>query len=161
MNEMKFLLLSCFFTVMCLGIMGQTRQSEDVSLLGSSEVAYADAVEFAQFLNKHNFDVQSVHASKLNGFFRGIKKAAYFKTDKGILEVIFFPDATGAEKVSVTEQRKDKRYIYSFQGQPQPNPPGDTFNSSKPMYFITHENLFVVTFDEELHKMLKSAFAER
>ncbi|MBA3693699.1 MAG: hypothetical protein H0W77_09720 [Acidobacteria bacterium] len=108
MNEMKFLLLCCLATVMCFEAAGQIRQSEDVSLLRSTDVAYADATKFAQFLNEHNFKVQSIHASNLNGFFRGVKKAAFFKTDKGIIEVIFFSDATGAEKISVTERRKDK-----------------------------------------------------
>ncbi|MDQ4122752.1 MAG: hypothetical protein M3209_15045 [Acidobacteriota bacterium] len=158
---MKILLLCCLATAMCFGVAAQTRQSEDVLLLRSTDVAYADAAKFAQFLSDHNFKVQSIHASKLNGFFRGVERAAYFKTDRGIVEVIFFPDATGAEKISVTEQRKDKRYIYSFEGQPQPNPPGDTFNSSQPMYFIIRGNLFIVIFDEQLSRALKSALVKK
>lgn len=158
---MRILLLCCLMGTFCFGALGQTLQSEDVSLLPSTDVAYADAARFAQFLDEHNFKVQSVHASKLNGFFRGVKRAAYFKTAKGVVEVIFFPDKTGAEKISVTEQRKDKRYIYSFEGQPQPNPPGDMFNSSQPVYFIMRGNLFIVTFDKELSKELKSALGKK
>jgi hypothetical protein len=140
--------------------MGQTRQSEDVSLLRSSDVAYADATEFAQFLDKHNFKVQSIHASNLNGFFRGVEKAAYFKTEKGIVEVIFFSEATGAEKLTITEQRKDKRYIYSFEGLPRAGSHGDRLNSNHPIYFITHRNWFIVTSDEKLSNALKSALAK-
>lgn len=158
---MRILLLCYLVSAFCFGALGQTPQSKDVSLLRSTDIAYADAANFAQFLNEHNFKVQSIHASVLNGFFRNVKKAAFFKTDKGIVEVIFFPDVTGAEKISVTEKRKDKRNIYSFQGQPLPNPPGDTFNASQPMYFIMSGNLFIVTFDEELSKALKSALAKK
>ena len=158
---MKILLICCLTTVLGFAVTPQTRQSEDVSLLRSTDVAYTDASKFAQFLDEHDFKVQRIHASKLNGFFRGVEKAAFFKTERGVVEVIFFPDATGAEKISVTEQRKDNRYIYSFEGQPQPNPPGDTFNSSQLMYFIMHGNLFIVTFDEELSKAFKSALAKK
>ncbi len=156
---MKFLLLCCLFTVMCSGIMGQTRQPEDVSLLRSSDVAYADAMEFAQFLNEHNFKVQSIHESVLNGFFRGVEKAAYFKTEKGIVEVIFFSESNGAEKLSITEKREDKRYIYTFQGLPHPSSNGLRLNSNRPVYFVKHRNLFIVTSDEKLSNALKSALA--
>jgi hypothetical protein len=145
---------------MSFGATGQTRQTKDASLLRSTDIAYAEATEFARFLNEHNLKVESVHRSKLESFFRGVGKAAFFKTDKGIVEVIFFPDATGAERISLTEQHKDKRYIYSFLGQPHPSPPGDTFDSSQPMYFIMHGNLFIVAFDEELSNALKSALAK-
>jgi hypothetical protein len=160
-NEMKILILCFLVVAMSFGVTAQTRQSEDVSSLRPTDAAFADAAKFARFLDEHNFKVQSVHASVLNGFFRGVKKAAFFKTDKGIAEVIFFPDAAGAEKISVAEQRKDRGYIYSFEGQPQPNAPGDTFNSGQPMYFIMSGNWFIVTFDKELSKGLKSALAKK
>ncbi len=157
---MKFLLLCCFFTVICSGVMSQTRQSEVVSLLRSSDVAYADAMEFAQFLDKHNLKVQSIHASNLNGFFRGVEKAAYFKTENGVVEVIFFPDTNGAEKLTIKERREDKRYIYSFEGLPRSGSHGDRLNSNRPVYFITHRNWFIVTYDEKLSNALKSVFAK-
>jgi len=114
-------------------------------------------MEFARFLNERKITVNSVHNSKLNGFFRGVHKAAFFKTDKGILEVVFFPD-NGAEKLSLIEHRENKRYIYSFRGQPQPNPPGDIFNAAWPMYFITHGGWFIVTLDEKTFDAVKSLF---
>ena len=63
-------------------------------------------MKFAQFLNSKGVTVQSVHSSKLNGFFRGLKKAAFFRTDKGVVEVIFFPEPAGAEGVRATERRR-------------------------------------------------------
>src|SRR5260370_8809355 len=132
-------------------------QSRDASLLRRSDIAYTDATEFASFLNQHGITVRSIHRSKLESFFRGVNKAAFFKTDRGILEVIFFPD-NGAEKVSPIEHRENKSYIYSFRGQPHPNPPGDTFNSGRPMYFIMHGGCFIVTLDEKTHDAVKSLF---
>src|SRR6266496_3307071 len=152
---MKILVAGCFVVLTCFAVAAQTRQSQDESLLRPSHPAYADAMEFARFLNEHNINVKSVHNSKLNGFFRGVPKAAFFKTDKGILEVIFFPN-NGAENLLVIEQRDNKLYIYSFRGQPQPNPPRETFNAARPMYFITHGGWFIVTLDEKTFDAVRS-----
>lgn|SRR2546425_3611971 len=141
----------------CCAVAAQARGSRDASLLRHSDIAYADATQFARFLNQHGITVKSIHRSKLESFFRGVNKAAFFKTNRGVLDVIFFPD-NGAERVSATEHREDKRYIYSFRGQPQPNPPGDTFNSGGPMYFITHGGWFIVAFDERASNAVKSIF---
>ena len=155
---MRILILVCFVVVSCFAVPAQRPGSPDDSLLRPSHPAYADAMEFARFLNEHNIAVKSIHNSKLNGFFRGLPKAAFLRTDKGILEVIFFPD-NGAEKVSVTERRDNNRYIYSFRGQPHPNPPRDIYNSARPVYFIMHGGWFVVTYNEEASTAVKSAFS--
>jgi len=119
-------------------------------------------MQFSRCLNQHNIAVKSIHRSKLESFFRGVNKAAFFETDKGILEVIFFPD-NGAEKVSAMERRTpndegERNYIYSFRGQPQPNPPADIFIAARPMYFITHGGWFIVTLNETTSNAVKSLF---
>jgi hypothetical protein len=157
---MRILILVCFVVVPYFSVPAQRPGSPDDSLLRPSHHAYVDAMEFARFLNEHNIAVKSIHNSKLSGFFRGLPKAAFFRTDKGILEVIFFPD-NGAEKVSVTERRDNNRYIYSFRGQPQPDPARDIYDSARPVYFIAHGGWFVVTYDEEASTAVKSAFSRR
>ena len=137
-----------------------TYQSTDSSILKPADVAYAEAMEFAQFLNSKGVTVQSVHGSKFNGFFRGLKKAAFFRTDKGVVEVIFFPEPAGAEKVRVTERRREGRYLYSFEGQPHPNPPGDTIDAGRPTYFLMHRNWFMVLSNKELYDALQRTLAE-
>ena len=117
-------------------------------------------MEVAQFLNGKGINVKSVHGSKLNGFFRGLNKAAFFKTEKGVVEVIFFPEQMGAERVKVREQRKAGRYLYFFEGQPDPNPPGDTIDAGRPMYFLMHRSWFIVVSSKELHDALRRALAE-
>jgi len=165
------LLLSCFnILAMCFGALGTASpmtpslstaacQSEDGSLLKPTDVAYTEAMGFARFLNGKGIVVKSVHGSKLNGFFQGLEKAAFFRTEKGVVEVIFFPKPAGAEEVRVTEHRSDRRYIYFFEGQPHPNP-GDTFDASRRMYFLTHRDWFIVTDKEELYDVLKRSLVE-
>ena len=135
-------------------------QSKDSSILKPADVAYTEAMKFAQFLNGKGIMVTSVHGSKLNGFFRGLSKAAFFRTERGVVEVIFFPKPTGAEKIQVREQRREGRYLYSFEGQPQPNPPGDTIHSDQPLYFLAHRSWFIVLSSKELHNALRHALME-
>jgi hypothetical protein len=63
--------------------LSQVSQSQDGSLLKPEHRAYMDAMEFARFLNQSGINVKSVHRSKLESFFPGIEKAAFFKTEQG------------------------------------------------------------------------------
>jgi hypothetical protein len=165
--EIRTLLICCLTPILSFGAVGTTQktlvhlsqagQSQDGSLLKPPAVAYADAMEFARFLEDRGIDVKSVHHSKLESLFQGIEKAAFFRTEKGVIEVIFFPDPGGAEKVRVTEQRKAGRYLYSFEGQPNPRPHEGGFDASRPMYFLMHRNWFIVLENEELYNAVKSA----
>ena len=168
---MKLLLMYFTILVMCFDAFGLTSQqtssqatiayqSKDSSILKPTDVAYVEALEFARLLNGKGIIVKSVHGSKLNGFFRDLEKAAFLRTDKGIVEVIFFPEPTGAERVQVTERRRAGRYLYSFAGQPHPNPPGDTFDSNRPMYFLMYRNWFIVPDSREFYDALKGALKE-
>jgi hypothetical protein len=168
---MRLHLLHCTILALCLGGFGiasqaisfrmmRAYQTKDGSILKPTNSAYAEAMKVAQFLSSKGIIVKSVHNSKLNGFFRGVEKAAFFRTDKGIMEVIFFPDTRGAEKVQVKEQRRAGRYLYSFEGQPHPNPPGDRIDAGQPMYFIMHRNWFIVINSEELYDAVKRVLME-
>jgi hypothetical protein len=118
--------------------------------------AYEDAMEFACMLNEKGIKVLSLHKSKLDGFFPGIQKAAFFRTEMGVVEVIFFPQPGGVENVIVTEQRTEGRYLYSFSGQPNATLPIG-FDSPRPMYFLMHRNWFIVPGSRELYEELRSA----
>lgn len=169
---MRMFLLCCLTFVLGLETVGnvppkkalrhrsQASQSQDVSLLKPTDVAYAEAMEFARFLNGKGIKVKSVHGSTLNGFFRGVEKAAFFRTEKGVVQVIFFPDPTGAQKIRVTERRHAGRHLYSFEGQPHPNPPGDTFASERPMYFLMHRSWFIVPDGKDSYDEMEGALKE-
>jgi hypothetical protein len=136
--------------------LSQASQSHDGSLLKPTYRAYEDAMEFARYLDEKGINVKSVHRSKLESLFEGIDKAAFFRTEKGVVEVVFFPGPMSAEKITVTEQRKGGRYLYSFQGQPIPQPNAG-FDSSRPMYFLMHRNWFIVPDSKETYEAMKSA----
>jgi hypothetical protein len=134
----------------------QLNPSRDGSLMKPGHPAYEDAMEFACWLNEKGIKFLSLHGSKLDGMFPGLTKAAFFKTEKGVVEVIFFPDPRGAESVIVKEQRTQGRYLYSFSGYPNVELVGG-FDSSQPMYFLMHRNWFIVPDKEEPYQALKQA----
>jgi hypothetical protein len=142
--------------VLSLSALGQAKRADDMSLLKPSDGAYAEASNAAAIFKQLGLNVQSIHRSKLEGFFRGTTDAAFFKTDKGAFEIIFFNEPGQAEKIRVIETRDGKRYIYSFEGQPQPDPHRDVFNAAYPMRFIMIDKLFVVVFNnDDLYQVLK------
>lgn len=114
------------------------------------------AKEFVRFLSEHGFVVRAVGRSHLESFFLEVDKAAFIETDKGVIEAVFFPETSSAERIQVNLVRKDGRYIYSFRGQPRPTP-GDVMNSNRPLYFLAHRNLLLVTDKKEVHSALKRA----
>ena len=158
---MKALLLICLIAIgfaavgsemSTLAFIPQTerKQAEDSSLMKATDAAYSDAQAFAALLRDHGFEVTSIHRSKLESFFQGVNKAAFFRMDKGVIEVIFFPNADAAQRIQVDLERKDNRFIYTFRGQPQPRATSDIMSGGYPIYFITHGNAFVVTNDRQL-----------
>ena len=120
---MKVFLLILFSFAFACGVAAQIPQvfpqpshrapARDGSLMKPADRAYEDAMEFACRLNEKGIKVLSLHRSKLDGMFPGLTKAAFFRTEKGVVEVIFFPDPAGAESLIVKEQRKGGRYLYS------------------------------------------------
>ena len=154
---MKFWTLLAVLLFVNFGANAQEKTNKgDISLLKPGHISYADAVNAATRFESQGLKINGIHQSKLQGFFRDMWKAAFYKTDKGAFEIIFFPEPKQAEKIRVKEQRDGKRYIYSFEGQPQPDPPRDVFNAAFPMRFIVTDNLFVVVFNnEDLYQILK------
>ena len=88
----------------------------DVSLLQPSDAAYVEAREFAEILRDRGINVHSIHRSELEGLFSHSDRAAFFKTDRGIVEVIFLSGFEGADAVHVNKRRMKERYLNSFRG---------------------------------------------
>jgi hypothetical protein len=136
-------------------------QAQDESLLQPTDVAYADAMEFARFLKDHGLAVRSVHRSHLESFFQGIEKAAFFRTNKGVVEVAFFPGLLDAEKVSVTYSKNESEAVphrYKVEGQPSSG--GGVIEAAYPVYFTMHKSWYIVTSESELDAVLKRALGQ-
>ena len=156
---MKQALLLAVVLLMTVSLHAQKTESDDISILRPGDRAYAEATNTAALIEGRGLHINSIHKSKLEGFFRGVWNAAVYKTDKGIFQIIFFPEPKQAEKITVKEVRDGKRFIYSFEGQPEPDPPRDVMNAGYKNFFIMKDKLFIVVGeDEKLYETLKTIF---
>jgi hypothetical protein len=146
-GTMKVLTTIALIVLASVYASAQEKAEDDISILKPGDRVYSDAVNASAIFNQHGLKINTIHRSKLEGFFLNISSAAVFKTDQGAFEIIFFPEADQAGKITVTERREGKRHIYSFTGQPQPRPSHDVMNAAYPMQFIAKGNWFVVIND--------------
>ena len=154
-------LVSSLAVVLLIGsyALAQQKATEDISILKPGDPSYADATNTAALIEGRGLHIKSIHKSKMEGFFRDVWKAAVYKTDKGIFQIIFFPEPKQAEKITVREVQEGKRFIYSFEGQPKPDPPRDVMNAAYKNFFIMKDNLFIVVAeDEKFYATLKTIF---
>jgi hypothetical protein len=153
---MKFLTALAVIVLIGMYVSAQERIGTDISLIKPSDRVYADAVNASAIFEQHGLKINSIHRSKLEGFFRDVWNAAVFKTDKGAFEIIFFPESDQAEKITVTEKLEGKRHIYSFTGEPHPRSTAVVMNAAYPVQFIAKGKLFVVINDnDELADILR------
>ena len=146
-------------SLLCLSVHAQKKETEDVSILRAGDPAYAEATNLASFVEERGIHIKSVHKSVMQGFFKGVWTAAFYRTDKGAFQVIFFPEPKQAEKITVKEAPEGRRFIYTFEGQPEPNPPRDTMNAGYKMYFIMSDNRMIIVDESvKLYDALKEIF---
>ncbi|HUE83679.1 MAG TPA: hypothetical protein VMM84_16380 [Pyrinomonadaceae bacterium] len=112
-----------------------------------SDAAYVEAREFAEILRDRGIDVHSIHRSKLEGLFGHSDRAAFFRTDRGIVEVIFLSGFEGADAVRVNKRRMKERYLNSFRG-----------HETQPFYFVNRRDKFIVTRSNQLANEIELAF---
>ncbi len=123
----------------------------DKSLLDSTYMGYSEVMGFAEFLQNTGIAVESIHRSKLEGLFRHTNKAAFIRTDKGVVEVVFDPN--GAEKIQISQSRDGRSYRYSLRADNETQ----TIDSRWPFYFVRHQNWFIVTRSESLASEIRLA----
>jgi hypothetical protein len=63
-------------------------QKADVSYLIANDLSFAK--DFVQSLSDTGWAIQEVRHSKFNSFFGDSREAVFIKTDKGVVEAVFF-----------------------------------------------------------------------
>lgn len=121
--------------------------------------------DFVRFLQKAGLVVQKVQRSHLESEFKDVTKAAFITTNKGVVEVVFFPGITDAEKIRVTQydlytSEPVVPHKYKIEGQPI-NGDGGPIHATHPLYFTTYKNWFIETTKCELDALIKGALSQR
>jgi hypothetical protein len=148
--EMGLIMIVCASVLTCP--LRSSAQGRDVSQMVPPQVSYA--TEFVQRLSDGGLWIQRVALSKYNGGYFGPTKAVWVKTDKGILEAVFFDKPAELDRIQLQEEEtgnpKTHRYILTL-------PNGqivkwDTGHSA--VYFIKNRDALIITRAGELNEAL-------
>lgn len=126
----------------------------DVSYPVPAELGYAK--EFVRFLSDSGWSVEAVYPSKFNSFFRETAKAAFIKTEKGDIEVVFFNNDDDVMQIEVSEEQSKASRYYKYSVR---TPMTKQRIEGAACYFTKHRNMFIITTDRELSDALKRLLA--
>jgi len=167
---MKTQLLAYLFILIVIGVFTAQWQPARVASAATRQVPAAESVvppelayasEFVGTLERAGLTVSKVARSHLDGMFVGTMRAAYIQTDLGVVEVVFFDGSGDAEKVRVrSESIEDPTvpYRYYVEGQPTNGQAGE-WHTSRPAYFLSRGNLFIVTSEKSMARAVRRALS--
>ena len=123
--------------------------------LPSNTPVYRDAVVLSETLIKTGILVKCISRSPMEGTFEGQGGAAVYRTVHGRFQVLFLPQTRTFDRLKIIEQHNGDRYLYRFQGPPQPWP-ANLIDTAFRIYFVKDRNLlFVVDENAELAAILE------
>jgi hypothetical protein len=125
-------------------------QGPDVSHLVPAQVSFA--TEFAQHLSNAGWSVQRVSLSIYNGGYFGPTKAVWIKTDKGILEVVFFDKAADLDAVQLVEEESGTPNYHKYRITLANKVDG--MEGRLPVYFTKYQDKLIITYDRKLNEAL-------
>ena len=163
MGRFSQFLFACLFIAVVASAVAQSNDpcsNEESRRAWEGDPVHDDAMELARTLENHGFVVECVRSSKQAQIFDGQKGAAWYKTNRGVFEVLFLPKGqTFDELTVVTESKEGDSIMYSFRGKPQiPT----TMEAKSRIAFIKHENvMFEVFGNDSLAKSLEEVFQNR
>ena len=129
--------------------------AQGLRALPSNSPVYRDAAVLSATLSKNGILVRCISGSPMEGTFEGQSGAAVYRTVHGSFQVLFLPQTRTFDRLKIIEQHNGDRYLYRFQGPPQPWP-ANLIDTAFPIYFVKDRNfLFVVDGDAELAAKLK------
>jgi hypothetical protein len=155
---------TCVVTFACIGDTSRPNQAIDGARTFTSldsqpcrllPPAYRDAILLSETLSKNGILVKCILGSTMEGTFEGESGAAVYRTVDGSFEVLFLPQTRTFDRLKIIEQHNGDRYLYRFQGPPQPWP-ANLIDSSFRIYFVKDRNLlFAVDENAELAAILQ------
>jgi hypothetical protein len=127
-------------------------QGRDISQIVPPQVSYATPL--VQQLSDGGLQIQKVALSKYNGGYFGPTKAVWVKTDKGILEAVFFDKPADLNRIQLQEDQtgnaENHKYTVTLSD-------GRTVTwnmGHASVYFIKYKDALIITRDGELNEAL-------
>jgi hypothetical protein len=110
--------------------------------------------EWLNLLAGAGIKVETVRRSVYESFFDRYRDARWFRTDRGVVDVVFFAAEAETHAIRVCPSRADSRFLYRVTGH------AGALDSNLPLYFTVHANLFIVTDSAELDRAIRQALNE-
>jgi hypothetical protein len=126
-------------------------------------VELAFATPLVQVLRQSGLSILSVQDSVYMAMFQSTDNAAWIKTDKGIVNAVFFDEPTEAKSIHIFQDPNEitGRYLYTIQA-PQPTLLHEqTIDAAFPLFFTMESGMLMVTSSADLDTILKRIFSEQ
>lgn len=123
-----------------------------------ADLAFSTAL--VQRLSRSGLAVLSVQGSTYAAMFPSTGKAAWIRTDQGILDAVFFDDPAAAGQIHVTQSPGSTggRFLYILRASPPVLLHDQTIDAAFPLYFTTAPGMFLLTGSAPLDRSLKRIF---
>src|SRR5574341_138126 len=168
------LLIICFLSVACTNTSkpnnlpngANTNVPARVSTVQPTEiplpVGLTRASTLLGWMTSSGLTILSVQNSIEGAHFQSHNQAAWIKTDRGIVDLVFFLDPAETDPIQVTvlQSQGTALYLYKIQAPFPTMSHEDTIDAAYPLYFTVQRGMFIVTSIAELDKALKRILAE-
>ena len=136
-----------------------TQAIQPTQVVISADLAFSTSL--VQVLSQSGLSILSVQGSTYMAMFHSTNKAAWIKTNEGIVEAVFFADSAEVKQIQIKEQANETtmRYLYTIQAPPPTLLHDLTIDAAFPLYFTTARDMLMETSSAELDKTLKQIFS--
>ena len=136
-----------------------TAQGQDVSHLVPPALSFANG--FVQTLTDSGWSVERVALSLYNGGMAGTTKAAWIKTDKGVLEVLFYETSADVDKIQLKENDDSTPNYHKYTVRWPNTDHANGFEGRLPVYFTKYRTMLIISYDRTLADALNKLFADK
>ena len=128
------------------------------SVLVPTDSGYADAMAFADLLQRAGIRIAGVARSKLAGFL-GRPGAASFATDRGRFAVVFFPEPDGAERVTWEVKKQGALYRHTFRWNDGAREHTEKMTTDAPQRLLRSGPWFIFTWSDSTYETIQEVLA--
>jgi hypothetical protein len=132
-------------------------QGQDVSHLVPPTLSFANG--FVQTLSDSGWSIERVGLSIYNGGMAGTTKAAWIKTDKGVLEALFYETSAEVEKIQLNETDDSTANYHKYTVRWPNTDRANGFEGRFPVYFTKYRTMLIISYDRSLADALNKRFA--
>jgi len=134
-------------------------QGQDVSHLVPPTLSFANG--FVQTLSDSGWSIERVGLSIYNGGMAGTTKAAWIKTDKGVLEVLFYETSAEVEKIQLKENEDSTPNYHKYTARWPNTNRANGFEGRLPVYFTKYRTMLITSYDHGLADALNKLFVAK